>query len=124
MSSVVMDWESRLGRRLRVRDLYILSTVVKCGSMAKAAQQLAMTQPAVSGAIANLEHVLRVRLLDRNPRGIKPTFYSDALNLLWPGCCLQSSKGCRGVTRKSSSTRTMLSMRRWSFGNLEIAALT
>src|SRR6266566_3619806 len=79
MVGVTMDWESRLGRRLRVRDLYILSTVVKCGSMAKAAQQLAMTQPAVSGAIANLEHVLRVRLLDRNPRGIKPTFYADAL---------------------------------------------
>src|SRR5690349_2233069 len=79
MSSVVMDWESRLGRRLRVRDLYILSTVVKCGSMAKAARQLAMTQPAVSGAVANLEHVLRVRLLDRGPRGIAPTFFADAL---------------------------------------------
>ena len=77
--SVVMDWESRLGRRLRVRDLYILATVVKWGSMAKAAQQLGMTQPAVSGAIGNLEHVLRVRLLDRNPRGIEPTFYADAL---------------------------------------------
>lgn len=79
MSSVVMDWESRLGRRLRIRDLYILSTVVRCGSMAKAAQQLGMTQPAVSGAIANLEHVLRVRLLDRNPRGIEPTFFAEAL---------------------------------------------
>lgn len=79
MPGITMDWESRLGRRLRVRDLYILSTVVKCGTMAKAAQQLAMTQPAVSGAIASLEHVLRVRLLDRYPRGIEPTFYADAL---------------------------------------------
>src|SRR5882757_944574 len=79
MAAVIMEWESRLGRRLRIRDLYILSTVVKCGSMAKAAQRLAMTQPAVSGAIANLEHVLRVRLLDRNPRGIEPTFFADAL---------------------------------------------
>jgi DNA-binding transcriptional LysR family regulator len=79
MSAVTMEWESRLGRRLRIRDLHILSTVVKCGSMGKAAQQLAMTQPAVSGAIANLEHVLRVRLLDRNPRGIAPTFYAEAL---------------------------------------------
>jgi len=79
MSAVKMEWESRLGRRLRIRDLYILSTVIRCGSMAKAAQELAMTQPAVSGAIANLEHVVRVRLLDRNPRGITPTIYSDAL---------------------------------------------
>jgi DNA-binding transcriptional LysR family regulator len=79
MSSVRMEWESRLGRRLRIRDLHILSTVVRCGTMAKAARQLAMTQPAVSGAIATLEHVLRVRLLDRNPRGITPTLYADAL---------------------------------------------
>ena len=79
MPSVVMDWESRLGRRLRVRDLYILATVVKCGSMAKAGQQLRMTQPAVSGAVANLEHVLRIRLLDRHPKGIEPTFFAEAL---------------------------------------------
>jgi DNA-binding transcriptional LysR family regulator len=79
MAAVIMEWESRLGRRLRIRDIHILSTVVQCGSMAKAAQQLAMTQPAVSGAIASLEHVLRVRLLDRNPRGIEPTIYADAL---------------------------------------------
>jgi len=79
MAAVSMEWESRLGRRLRIRDIHILSTVVKCGSMAKAAQQLAMTQPAVSGAIANLEHVLHVRLLDRNPRGIEPTIYADSL---------------------------------------------
>jgi DNA-binding transcriptional LysR family regulator len=79
MTSVIMEWESRLGRRLRVRDLYILSTVVKSGSMAKAARQLAMSQPAVSEAIANLEQILRVRLLDRSPRGIEPTIYADAL---------------------------------------------
>ena len=79
MASVRMEWESRLGRRLRVRDLYILSTVVKSGSMAKAARHLAMSQPAVSEAMANLEHVLGVRLLDRSPRGIEPTIYADAL---------------------------------------------
>jgi DNA-binding transcriptional LysR family regulator len=79
MTSVTMEWESRLGRRLRVRDLYILSTVVKAGGMAKAARQLAMTQPSVSAAIANLEHMLGVRLLDRSPRGIEPTIYAEAM---------------------------------------------
>src|SRR4051794_14895179 len=79
MTSVTMEWESRLGRRLRVRDLYILSTVVKTGGMAKAARQLAMTQPSVSAAIANLEHILGVRLLDRSPRGIEPTIYAEAM---------------------------------------------
>jgi DNA-binding transcriptional LysR family regulator len=79
MTSVTMEWESRLGRRLRIRDLYILSTVVKSGSMAKAARQLAMSQPAVSEAIANLEAMLRVPLLERSPKGIKPTIYANAI---------------------------------------------
>src|SRR5712672_3982984 len=79
MAAVTMEWESRLGRRLRVRDLYILSTVVKSRSMAKAARQLAMSQPAVSEAIANLEHILQVRLLDRSTHGVAPTMYADAI---------------------------------------------
>jgi DNA-binding transcriptional LysR family regulator len=79
MSSVTMEWERRLGRRLRVRDLYILTTVVKTGGMAKAARELAMTQPSVSAAVANLEHMLGVRLLDRSPRGIEPTIYAEAM---------------------------------------------
>ncbi len=79
MAPVTMEWESRLGRRLRVRDLYILSTVVMAGGMAKAARQLAMTQPAVSSAIANLEHLLGVRLLDRNSHGVEPTIFAEAV---------------------------------------------
>ena len=69
MPAVTMEWESRLGRRLRVRDLYVLSAVVRAGSMAKAARALSMSQPAVSEAVANLEHLLGVRLLDRGPHG-------------------------------------------------------
>jgi DNA-binding transcriptional LysR family regulator len=79
MAAVTMEWESRLGRRLRVRDLHILSTVMQSGSMAKAARQLSMSQPAVSQAIANLEHMLGVRLLDRSSRGIEPTIYAEAM---------------------------------------------
>jgi len=47
--------------------------------MAKAAPHLAMSQSAVSEAIANLEDALRVRLLDRGPQGIEPTIYANAL---------------------------------------------
>src|SRR6476620_10885021 len=71
--------ESRIGRRLKLRDLHILAAVVQWGSMAKAASHLAMSQPAVSESIANLEHLLRVRLLDRSTRGIEPTLYAQAL---------------------------------------------
>ena len=41
-----MDLDARIGRRLRLRDLHILLAVVHNGSMAKAALQLSMSQPA------------------------------------------------------------------------------
>jgi DNA-binding transcriptional LysR family regulator len=47
--------------------------------MAKAASHLAMSQSAVSEAIAHLEDAVRVRLLDRTPQGIKPTIYAEVL---------------------------------------------
>ena len=79
MAQTNRDWDNRIGRRLKLRDLHILSTVVQWGSMAKAAAHLAMSQPAVSEAIAKLEDALRVRLLDRSSRGIEPTTYAHAL---------------------------------------------
>ena len=57
-----IDWESQIGRRLRLRDLHVFSMVVECGSMAKAARQLGVSQPAVSEVIVDLEHALGVRL--------------------------------------------------------------
>jgi DNA-binding transcriptional LysR family regulator len=73
------DWKSRIGRRVTLRDLHILSTVVRWGSMAKAASHLAMSQSAVSESIAHLEDAIRVRLLDRTPQGIEPTIYAETL---------------------------------------------
>lgn len=40
---------------------------------------LRVTQPAVSKAIAELEHILSVRLLDRGPQGVEATLYGSAL---------------------------------------------
>jgi DNA-binding transcriptional LysR family regulator len=74
-----IDWESQIGRRLRLRDLHVFFTVVQKGSMAKAAAHLGVSQPAVSEVIADLEHALGVRLLDRNPQGIEPTVYGRAM---------------------------------------------
>jgi DNA-binding transcriptional LysR family regulator len=74
-----IDWESQIGRRLKLRDLHVFFTVVERGSMAKAAQHLGVSQPAVSEVIADLEHALGVRLLDRRPQGVEPTMYGGAL---------------------------------------------
>src|SRR5262245_39682205 len=75
-----MDWdEHRLGRHLKLRDLNVLLTVARCGSMGKAAAELAVSQPAVSKTIADMEFTLGVRLLDRSPQGVEPTIYAHAL---------------------------------------------
>src|SRR5712671_1788197 len=74
-----MQWTDRIGRRLKLRDLHVLLAVVQRGSMAKAAVELAISQPAVSKAIADMEHTLGVRLLDRSRNGIEPTTYGYAL---------------------------------------------
>jgi DNA-binding transcriptional LysR family regulator len=50
--------------------------------MGKAAALLALSQPAVSKAIAEMEHTLGVRLLDRTAQGVEPTLYGRAL-LKW-----------------------------------------
>jgi DNA-binding transcriptional LysR family regulator len=79
MSLSLEHWEARIGRRVRLRDLHVLLTVVEWGSMAKAAHRLAVSQPAVSKSIADLEQTLGVRLLDRGPHGVEPTLYGRAL---------------------------------------------
>jgi DNA-binding transcriptional LysR family regulator len=75
----VADWDTRIGRRVRLRDLHIFLTVVQFGGMAKAALHLGISQPSVSEAIADLEAALGVRLLDRTRRGIEPTPHGATL---------------------------------------------
>src|SRR5438552_270642 len=79
-----MQWSERIGRRIRLRDLHILTEVVQAGSMAKAGNRLAISTPVVSKAIADLEHAVGVRLLDRSSQGIEATMYGRAL-LKWSG---------------------------------------
>jgi DNA-binding transcriptional LysR family regulator len=74
-----MRLDERIGRRVKLRDLNILLAVVQWGSMARAAEQLAVSQPVVSKAISDLEHTLGVPLLDRSRRGVEPTPYGKAL---------------------------------------------
>src|SRR5262249_21173687 len=47
--------------------------------MAQAAVQLGISQPAVSGVIAELERTLGVPLFERSTRGVKPTQYARTM---------------------------------------------
>jgi len=74
-----MRWNDRIGRRIKLSDLHVLLAVAQSGSMAKAANELAISHPVVSRSISELEHTLGVQLLERNPRGIELTEYGRAM---------------------------------------------
>jgi DNA-binding transcriptional LysR family regulator len=73
------DPKGEVDRRLKLRHLRVFSVVVECGSMAKAAARLHVSQPTVSEVIAELEHTFGIQLLDRSPQGVEPTMYGNAL---------------------------------------------
>src|SRR5437773_2489643 len=58
-----------VGRRLKLHHMHVFCVIVRCGSMASAAKQLNLSQPTVSEIVADIEHALGVRLLDRRPQG-------------------------------------------------------
>jgi len=74
-----MEWSDRIGRRIRLRDLHIVLAVAEAGSMARAAQRLAISHPVVSKTISDLEQTLKVKLFDRTPQGVELTNYGQAL---------------------------------------------
>lgn len=68
-------------KRIKLRDLRVFQAAAETGSMAKAAALMAITQPAVSYAISELEQAVGVPLFDRSSQGVTPTVYGRAL--LW-----------------------------------------
>ncbi|RAS01803.1 molybdate transport repressor ModE-like protein [Cupriavidus alkaliphilus] len=63
----------RLIRQGRLRQLQLLVMVEECGSIARAAAELCMSQSAATQALAELERVVGMRLFERHARGIRPT---------------------------------------------------
>jgi len=74
-----MDRVEQVSRRLKLRQLEVLLAVAKAGSMVKASEHLAITQPVISKTIADLESTVGLRLLDRTSQGVEPTLYGRAL---------------------------------------------
>ncbi len=70
-----MEWTSLF----EFRELEVFVAVVRTRSMTGAAQNLGLSQPAISQTIKNLEESLGVILLDRQARPIKPTAEGDNL---------------------------------------------
>jgi len=70
---------SQISRRIKLRQLNVFIAVVEYGSMAKAAEHLAISQPVISKMIASLEQTLGLPLLERSRLGVEPTLYGKAL---------------------------------------------
>jgi DNA-binding transcriptional LysR family regulator len=63
-----------------LRQLRSFVTIVRCGNFTRAAQQLGLSQPALSLSLRQLEAALGLRLLDRTTRSVGLT--TDGLRLL------------------------------------------
>ncbi|WP_245501396.1 LysR family transcriptional regulator [Lichenibacterium minor] len=63
----------REGRPIDIRELRTFVTVVRGGSVSRAAEELNVAQPALSRQLKKLEEELGVTLLDRHGRGVTVT---------------------------------------------------
>lgn len=54
-------------------------SVVEQGSLGKAARRLNVSQPALTKSLHQLERELKVELLERTSRGVRPTVYGECL---------------------------------------------
>jgi DNA-binding transcriptional LysR family regulator len=64
---------------LELRHLRYFRTVAEAGSFGRAAEQLELTQPALSRQVGDLERVVGVPLLERAARGVSTTPAGDSL---------------------------------------------
>ena len=68
-----------VARHVTLRELRLLLAVARSGSILKAANEIGLTQPALSRSIADLEGAFGVRLFDRTNRGVAPTPHGEVL---------------------------------------------
>ena len=68
-----------VGSGLTTRSLEVFVSVARAGTMSAAAEQLGMTQPAVSQLINQMETALNVQLFDRSKRPLILTLHGAAL---------------------------------------------
>ena len=68
-----MTSNRHLDQRLKVQHFRAVDAIATHGSLLKAATALSLTQPALSKSMRDVEDILKVKLFDRNPRGVAPT---------------------------------------------------
>lgn len=83
-----MDLRALLTTHVKLRHLVIVLTVAEQGSLVRAAEELYLTQPALSRALREAEHAIGAPLFERTARGMVPTLAGEA--------CLEHAKAIVG----------------------------
>lgn len=65
--------------RAKFRHMQVLVRLAELGSMRRAAKAVHMTQPAISGMVAELENLMETELFFRHARGVEPTAATKVL---------------------------------------------
>lgn len=84
---------NRLLARTRLRQLQVLVRAAELGSIQRAAHEVGLSQAAATKAVAELEKLVEVRLLERHARGVRPTAVGHDLLPLLRGM-LEALHGC------------------------------
>ncbi|MEY4847550.1 MAG: hypothetical protein RLZZ36_663 [Pseudomonadota bacterium] len=92
---------------MELRQLRHFVAVVDSANLSRAAERVAISQPALTRSIKNLEDLLGVELLERQPRGVVPTeaglaLYHHAQIVL--NACLRLTREVRELERGTSGT--------------------
>jgi DNA-binding transcriptional LysR family regulator len=75
--TVMSDWYLR--SRLKMRQILLLVALDEHRNVHRAAASLAMTQPAATRLLGDLERLLGQRLFERSARGVLPNAYGESL---------------------------------------------
>lgn len=65
--------------KLNIRHLHLIKAICNTKNFARAAQQMNISQPALSRAVATLEEQLGCKLFDRSRKGVTPTVFGELL---------------------------------------------
>lgn len=99
---------------LNLHLLRMFATVIQTGSFSRAAEALHVSQPAISKGVRDFELQIGCRLLDRVPRGVRPTREGQAL--------MRHAEAL--FTTERAAEEEMRSLRSLGEGSLRIGAST
>ena len=68
-----------IAKHLKISQLRLIAAIAEHGQIALAADELAITQPAASRMLADIEQRLQARLFERHPKGMQATLIGRAL---------------------------------------------